>query len=175
MTKAEKTAVIAELAEIFKNQDYFYITDSSALDAEKTSSLRRLCHEKGVKLQVLKNTLVKKALESISDSQYEGLYDSLKGPTAVMFSEVGNVPAKIIKEFRENNEKPVLKAAFIDSAIFVGDDQIDVLAKLKSKDELLGEIIGLLQSPIKNVLGSLQSGGSTLSGLLKALSERDEE
>ena len=173
MTRAEKNAVIEELAEIFKNQDYFYITDSSALNAEQTSSLRRICSEKGVKLQVLKNTLVKKALESVSETQYEGLYDALKGPTAIMFTEVGNVPAKIIKEFREDHDKPILKAAFIDSAIFVGDDQVETLSKLKSKDELLGEIVTLLQSPIKNVLGSLQSGGSTLSGLLKALEERE--
>jgi len=135
---------------------------------------RRKCFEKGVEIKVLKNTLVRKALEQVNDTAYTDLYDALKGPTAIMFSETSNVPAKLIKEFRKDHEKPVLKAAYIDSDIFLGDEQVEQLSNLKSKDELIGDVLLLLESPIKNVLGSLQSGGNTLSGLLKALEERGE-
>ncbi|MEM7106025.1 MAG: 50S ribosomal protein L10 [Bacteroidota bacterium] len=174
MTKTEKTAAIAELKEIFSNQEYFYITDYSSLTVEQINNLRRICFQEGVKLKVLKNTLVRKALEQVSETAYEGLYDSLHGPTAIMFSESSNLPARIIKDFRKTHEKPVLKAAYIDSDVFVGDDQVEVLSNLKSKDELIGEIIGLLQSPITNVVGALQSGGSTIMGVLKTLEEKGE-
>jgi len=124
-------------------------------------------------MKVVKNTLAVKALESLpAESGYEGLYGALKGPTTLMFSETANVPAKIIKDFRGDDEKPTLKAAYIDSDVFLGDDQLAALASLKSKEDLIGEIVLLLQSPVKNVLGSLQSGGSTISGLLKTLEER---
>ena len=173
MTREEKTSVIAELKEQFENNQYFYFTDSSTLTVEQVNKLRGLCFEKGVEMKVVKNTLAKKALEDNAEEKGFGpLLDILKGPTTVLFSDTANVPAKLIKEFRKEFDRPVLKAAYIDSDVFVGDDQVDNLASLKSKEELVGDIILLLQSPIKNVLGSLQSGGNTLSGLLKALEER---
>ncbi len=174
MTKGEKNAAIEELKEVFANQSHFYITDYSTLTVAQISDLRRICFDKNVKIKVLKNTLVRKALEQVSETAYEGLYDSLKGPTAIMFTDTANLPAKIIKEFRETHEKPVLKAAYIDSDIFVGDENVEVLSKLKSKEELVGEIIGLLQSPIKNLVSALKSGEQTVAGLVKTLSEREE-
>ncbi len=173
MTK-EKIATVEALKDKFSNSQYFYITDYSSLTVEQINNFRRKCFEKGIEIKVLKNTLVRKALEQVNDTAYIDLYDALKGPTAVMFSESSNGPAKIIKDFRKDHEKPVLKAAYIDSDIFLGDDQVEPLSNLKSKEELVGDVILLLQSPIKNVLGSLQSGGNTLSGLLKALEERGE-
>lgn len=177
MTKAEKTVAIQELADKFTNSKYFYVTDCSELTVEKINNIRRSCFEKDVQLKVVKNTLIKKALEKAAESNeenYEDVYSVLKGSSALMFTEVGNAPAKLIKEFRKDNEKPVLKAAFIQSEVYVGDDQLDSLVNLKSKEDLIGDVILLLQSPIKSVVGSLQSGGNTLSGLLKALEERAE-
>jgi len=174
MTKAQKTALIAELKVKFSESSFFYITDSSTLTVEQTNNLRALCYEKGVEMKVVKNTLAIKALEeNAEEKNYTPLFDALKGPTAIMFSETGNVPAKVIKEFREKAERPILKAAYIDSDIFIGDDQVEALANLKSKEDLIGDIILLLQSPIKNVVGSLQSGGNTIAGLVKALQERE--
>ncbi len=175
MNKSEKTATIEALKDKFSNSQYFYVTDFSTLTVEQINNFRRKCYEKNIEMKVLKNTLVKKALEQISDTAYTDLYDALKGPTAIMFSEVSNAPAKLIKDFRKDHEKPVLKAAYIDSDVFFGDDQVESLSNLKSKDELIGDVILLLQSPIKNVLGSLQSGGNTISGLLKALEERGDQ
>ncbi len=173
MTREEKTQAIAALKDKFENNQYFYLTDSSTLTVAQVNKLRGLCHEKGVELKVVKNTLVKKALEQTNEeNSYEQLYEALSGPTAIMFSDTANVPAKLIKEFREKHDRPVLKAAYIDSDVFLGDDQVEVLAALKSKEELIGDVILLLQSPIKNVLGSIQSGGNTISGLLKALEDR---
>jgi len=173
MTKAEKAAAIEGLKDKFSNVSYFYLTDASTLTVEQVNNFRRLCFEKGVEMKVVKNTLAQKALESFPEElKYDALYESLKGPTAILFTETANVPAKVLKEFRKSSEKPVLKAAYIDTAIFVGDDQIDSLSKLKSKEELIGEVITLLQSPAKNVISALQSGGQTISGLLKALEER---
>jgi large subunit ribosomal protein L10 len=173
MTRQEKTTVINDLREKFKGSSYFYIADSSQLTVEQINNLRALCYEKGVEMKVVKNTLAKKALEMDAEERgFEELYDSLKGPTTLMFAEAGNVPAKLIKEFRKTHDRPVLKAAYIDSDVFVGDDQVEVLAALKSREELIGDVILLLQSPIKNVLGALQSGGQTISGVLKALEER---
>ncbi len=174
MTKAEKTAAIDELQEVFSNSNNFYITDYSSLTVEQISNLRRICFEKGVQIKVLKNTLVKKALERINETAYTDLYDALSGPTAVMFSESSNLPARILEEFRKTHEKPVLKAAYIDTDVYVGDDQIASLSKLKSKEELVGEIVALLQSPMKNVVGALKSSSSTIAGLVKTLSERPE-
>jgi large subunit ribosomal protein L10 len=174
MTRTEKAAAIEELKEKFENSSFFYVTDSSTLTVEQVNKLRGLLFEQGIEMKVVKNTLAKKALESAPDERnYAELFDSLKGPTALMFTEVANAPARIIKDFRKENERPLIKAAYIDSSVYVGDDQLDALAALKSKEELLGEIVGLLQSPIKNVLGSLQSGGNTIMGLLKALEERE--
>ena len=173
MNKEEKKVLIAELKGKLENQQFFYITDSSTLTVEQTNKLRRVCFEKGVELKVYKNTLVKKALEQLEGDAYVDLYGALKGPTALMFSDTSNDPAKIIKEFRKKHERPILKAAYIDSDVFIGDDQIEALASLKSKNELIGEIIGLLQSPIQSVVGSLQSGGNTLAGIIKTLSEKE--
>jgi large subunit ribosomal protein L10 len=174
MTRTEKAAAIEELKEKFENSSFFYVTDSSTLTVEQVNKLRGLLFEQGIEMKVVKNTLAKKALESAPDERnYAELFDSLKGPTALMFTEVANAPARIIKDFRKENERPLIKAAYIDSSVYVGDDQLDALAALKSKEELLGEIVGLLQSPIKNVLGSLQSGGNTIMGLLKALEESE--
>lgn len=176
MTKAEKTATIEALKEKFENNQFFYLTDSSTLTVEQVNKLRRLCFEKGIEMRVVKNTLAKKALESFpAEKQYDGLYDALKGPTALMFTEVANSPARVIKEFRgKKEERPVVKAAYIDTAVYIGDDQLEALSKLKSKEELLGELIGLLQSPARNLVGALSSGGSTVMNLLKALEEREE-
>jgi large subunit ribosomal protein L10 len=174
MTKAEKTAAIEELKEKFANSEFFYLTDASTLTVEQVNKLRGMLFEKGIQMQVVKNTLARKALEAMPEERnYAELFDALKGPTALMFTEVANAPARVIKEFRDKNERPLIKAAYIDTAVYKGDDQLDSLAKLKSKEELLGEIIGLLQSPMANVLGSLQSGGQTIMGLLKALEERE--
>ncbi len=173
MNKTQKTAAIAELKDKFENNKFFYVTDSSTLTVEEVNDLRRKCFESNVEMQVVKNTLAIKALESANDSaSYADLMDAFKGPTTILFSESANVPAKIIHEFRKTHERPVLKAAFIESDIFKGDDQLDTLKALKSKEDLIGEVVLLLQSPIKNVLGSLQSGGNTISGLLKALEQR---
>lgn len=173
MTKAEKTAIIEELTEKFTNAKYFYLTDFSTLTVEETNELRAICFEKDVEMKVIKNTLIKKALERVSETQYTDLYDSLKGPTAVMFAEVGKVPAVILKEYRKGHEKPTLKAAYIDSSVYVGDEEIDGLTKVKSKEDLLGEIVTLLQSPAFNVINALKSGQNTISNLLKALEERE--
>lgn len=134
--------------------------------------MRRSCFETGIQLRVIKNTLIRKALEQVSENDYSQLYDTLHGPTAIMFSENAKAPATLIKQFRETAERPLLKAAYIDSSIFVGDDQLEALTKLKSKEELLGDVIGLLQSPMQNVIGALKSGGQTIAGLVKALEER---
>jgi len=172
MTREEKGAVIEELTERLKQSSHFYITDISDLNAQKTSSLRAACFKNDVELRVVKNTLLEKALLNI-DSKFEEFSPSLKGHTSVMFSEGGNVPAKLIKDFRGKNDKPILKAAFVEQSIYIGDNQLDALVNIKSKDELLGDLIALLQSPIKNVMSSLQSGGHILSGILKTLSEKE--
>ncbi len=176
MTKAEKTQLIEDLSVQLKDAEYFYITDSSALSVEQVNILRRQLFEKGIQMKVVKNTLMRKALDTLPEEKnIAGLYDSLKGPTSILFTEVANAPAKILKEFRKTHEKPVLKAAYIDTDVFIGDEQIEVLAELKSKEDLLGDVIGLLQSPAKNVLSALQSGSQTLAGLVKALEERGAE
>ena len=174
MTKEQKIALVESLKEQFANSSFFYLTDSSELTVAEVNELRGICHERGVQLRVIKNTLIRKAFEATGD-RYEELYDSLSGPTSVMFSETANLPAKVIKEFRKKNEKPILKAAWIDSGVFIGDEQLATLSELKSKEELVGEIIGLLQSPIKNVVGGLQSsGGQKIAAILATLAEREE-
>jgi len=175
MTRSEKAATIEELKGKFAENSFFYLTDSSALSVEKINKLRGLCYEKGVEMRVVKNTLVQKALEAAPEEKnYAGLYEALKGPTAIMFTDTAKYPASIIKEFRGEDERPIVKAAYIDSSIYIGDDKISELSKLKSKEELVAEIISLLQSPAKNVIGALQSGGSILSGLLTTLEQRGE-
>lgn len=173
MNKEQKTQAIADLKEQFAKSTFFYLTDASSLSVAQINNFRRLCFEKDVQMQVVKNTLVRKAMEEADASKgYEGLYESLKGPTALLFSETASIPAQLLEKFRKANSKPVLKAAYIDSAIYIGDDQIEVLTKLKSKEQLVGELIGLLQSPAKNVISALKSGGSAIAGLLKTLEER---
>ncbi len=175
MTRTEKAKAVKVLKKKFKNNDFFYLTDSSELTVADVNALRAKCYEKGVELKVVKNKLAIKAMQALSaDRGFDKLYDALKGPTAIMFTETASTPAKIIKEFREDHEKPILKAAYIDTDVFFGDDQVDTLSKLKSKEELLGEIIGLLDSPIKSVLSGLESGGSTIMGLLSTMEERAE-
>ena len=174
MTKTQKTESVELLKEKFAQYDHFYLTDSTSLSVAQINQLRRVCFEKKVEMKVAKNTLIRKALESLNKESYSGVYDSLKGQTAILFSENQKEPALILSDFRKEQgvERPVLKAALIEENLFVGDDQLAVLKKLKSRQELIGEIIGLLQSPAKNVVSALQSGGSKLSGILKALEER---
>jgi len=171
MTREEKNKAIDALSVKLVDNKNFYLTDISGLNAESSSNLRRLCYKGDVQIQVIKNTLLRKAMEK-NDVDFAELYQALKGNTAIMFAEAGNAPAKVIKEFRKKQDKPVLKAAFIEESFYFGDDQVEVLSTLKSKDELIGEIITILQSPPKNVISSLQSGSSNLSGILKALGDR---
>ncbi len=172
MTREEKSVVIEQLTAQLSDNTNIYLADISGLNAGDTSNLRRACFKAGVKLNVVKNTLLAKAMES-SEKDFGELTEVLKGNTSLMVSETGNAPAKVIKEFRKKSERPLLKGAFIEEAIYVGDDQLDVLVDIKSKEELIGEIIGLLQSPAKNVISALKSGGSTLSGIVKTLSEKE--
>jgi len=172
MDKAQKNSEILELQSKLKDAQYFYICDSSTLSVEKINDFRRLCFKKGIEYRVAKNTLIKKALENVG-GQYEQLYPILHGPTGIMFSTESSTPAKLLKEFRVKNDKPTLKGAYIDSDVFIGDDQIAVLASLKSKNELIGDVIGLLQSPMQSVLGGLQAaGGQKIAGLLKTIEEK---
>lgn len=171
MTREEKNIMIDNLNTKLSDNKNFYLTDISGLTAESHSDLRRLCFKSNVQIQVIKNTLLRKAMEK-QDVDFAELYATLKGNTAIMFAEAGNAPAKVIKEFRKKQDKPFLKAAFIEQSFYFGDDQVEVLTNLKSKEELIGEIIGLLQSPPKNVISSLQSAGASLSGIIKTLSER---
>jgi large subunit ribosomal protein L10 len=175
MTKEEKNVIIDSISELLGQYPTVYIADTSALTVAKTSQLRRLCFNKGIKMLVAKNKLILKAMEKTNKEAYEPIFASLKGTSAMMFSEAGNAPAKLIKEFRrKGNEKPLLKGAYVETAVFLGDNQLDILVALKSKNELIGDIIGLLQSPAKNVIGALQSGGGKLAGIVKTLSERKD-
>lgn len=172
MNRQEKNQLIDELSDLLRAKSVFYLTDASGLDAETTTELRRESVKKNLTVRVVKNTLLRKAMERVEERNFEELYGSLVGQTALLVGDVGNVPAKLIKDFAKKHEKPVLKAAYVEEACYVGANQLDVLTSIKSKDELLGDIIMLLQSPAKNVLGALQSGGNTISGLVKALESR---
>lgn len=171
MTREEKTQEIENLKSLLSDVGTLYVADISGLNAETTSALRRLCASREVKLSVVKNTLLKKAMES-TERDFSDLLPTLKGNTSIMVSDTGNVPAKLIKDFRKKSDKPILKGAWVEEAIFIGDDQLDALSELKSKNELVGEVITLLQSPVSNVMSALQSGNNTLAGLLKTLEER---
>lgn len=175
MTKQEKNEVIDVLKEKFSQYNNFYITNTESLTVAQVGKLRRVCFDKNVEMKVAKNTLIKKALESLDEKRYSGVFDSLHGVTAIMFSENAKEPALIISDFRKAGKKdenrPVLKAAFIDGDVFAGDDQLKTLVALKSKQDLIGEIIGLLQSPAKNVISGLNAGNK-LASLVKALEER---
>ena len=175
MTREDKNLLIDKLTEQILQYPHFYLTDISDLNAETTSKLRRKCFEKQIELVVVKNTLMKKALERSGKSDFSPLFDSLNGSTSVMFTENGNVPAKLIKEFRKTNPKPLLKAAFVEESIYVGENQLEALINIKTKNELIADVIALLQSPAKNVVSALQSGGNILSGVVKTLSEKEEK
>ncbi len=172
MKREDKHVLIENIKEAVDSYSHFYLADISGLDAQQTHELRKKCFEKDIKLTVVKNTFFKRALEA-SEGNYEELYGVLKENTSVMFCNVANVPAKLIKELNKKNEKPLFKAAFAEESIYVGADQLDALASLKSKEELIGDVIMLLQSPIKTVIGQLESGKNTLAGLVKTLSERE--
>jgi large subunit ribosomal protein L10 len=166
--------MIDDLSKRLDDNSVIYITDISDLDAVATSALRRQCFAKNIKLSVVKNTLLKKAMENVQGKDLTELYDILPGPTAIMLSDTGNLPAKLIKDFRKKNDKPVLKGAFVEESVYLGDEQLNSLVDIKSKDELLGEIVGLLQSPAKNVISALTSGKNTIAGLVKTLSEKEQ-
>jgi large subunit ribosomal protein L10 len=174
MTREEKSKIIEELSQKFSENTHFYITDASGFTVAQVNNFRRLCFKNGIEYRVYKNTLIQKALERQAGTDFSPLFGALKGFSGVLFSkEIGNAPAKVIKEFRLKLEgKPVLKAASIDSSIFIGDENLNMLSELKSKNELIGEVISLLQSPAKNVLSALLSGKNTVAGLVKALEER---
>ena len=171
MNKAEKIKVIDDLILSLSNSKNLYLTDISGLNASQTSDLRRACFKADIKLSVVKNTMLSRAIDA-SDKNFGEIPSVLKGNTSLMFSEAGNAPAKIIKEFRKKNDRPILKAAFIEEAVYIGDSQLDTLVAIKSREELIGEVIGLLKSPVQNVVSALQSSGNNLSGVLKTLSER---
>ena len=174
MTKEEKVLEIESLTTRLKDVRNLYITDIAGLNALETSNLRRMCFKAGIKLSVVKNTLLERAMTS-SGKDFGELKDLLKGNTSLMFSESGNGPAKVIKDFRKKSDKPILKGAFIEETVYIGDDQINQLVALKSKEEVIGDIISLLQSPAKNLISALKSGGGKVSGILKSLSERNPE
>ena len=172
MRKEEKAAAVEIIVEQINSSSHLYLTDISGLNAEDSSGLRRKCFESDIKLVVVKNTLLKLALDK-AEGEYEEMYETLKGNTAIMYAEIGNAPAKVIKNFREKSEKPILKSAYVEESVYIGDDQIETLSTIKSKEELIGEVITLLQSPMKNVMSSLNSGNNLLAGLVKTLSERN--
>jgi len=173
MTREEKSQVIEHLTTVLTDNNIIYLADISGLNAQNTSDLRRACFKQNIKLSVVKNTLLAKAMEKV-DKDFGELPSTLKGNTSLMLSETGNAPAKVIKEFRKKakQEKPLLKGAFVEEAIYIGDENLETLVNIKSKEELIGDIITLLQSPAKNVISALQSGGNKLSGIIKTLSEK---
>lgn len=172
MNKDQKAQYIEDLAQDLSKANVFYLADTAALTVETINQLRRRCFQQGIELRVVKNTLLAKAMAKVEGRNYDNLASVLSGPTSIMFAEVGNAPAKLIKDFRKKNDKPILKGAYIEEAIFIGDNQLDALEAIKSREELIGDIIGLLQSPAKNVISGLTSGGSKIAGILKTLEER---
>jgi large subunit ribosomal protein L10 len=172
MTREEKAKYIDVLAAELNDANIFYLADTADLTVEVVNNLRRRCFQSDIKMRVVKNTLLSKAMDRVEDKDFGDLRSTLAGATSIMFSEVGNVPAKLIQEFRKKNAKPLLKGAYIDQAVFIGDNQLDLLVALKSKEELIGEIIGLLQSPMKNVVSGLNGAGGKIAGILKTLEAR---
>jgi len=173
MNKIEKDQVIDNLVTVLQSNDNIYLADIAELNAELTSDLRRACFKNKIEMRVIKNTLLAKAIEKVSDKDFGDIPSILKGNTSLMISEVSNAPAKLIKEFRKKNDRPILKAAYVAESVFIGDESLDVLVSLKSKEELVGDIIMLLQSPMSKVMSQLESGKSTLAGLIKTLSEKE--
>lgn len=172
MTREEKDQLIDSLAETLRSSNTVYIADISNLNSSNTTRLRALCFKRNIQLHVVKNTLLRKAMER-SEKNFEGLYGILNGPTSLMISDSGNVPAKLIKEFRRTSDRPILKGAFVEDMVIIGDNQLDFLVALKTKNEMIADVIALLQSPVRNVISGLQSGGQKLTGILKTLSEKE--
>jgi large subunit ribosomal protein L10 len=174
MKKEDKSAIIEDLQSTLGQYSHFYLADIAGLNAAQTSELRRTCYKQEIKLLVVKNTLLKKALENL-DADFSEIYDSLKGETSLMLSNTGNAPAKLIKEFSKSNKnkKPLLKAAYVEESFYIGENQLDALISVKSKNELIGEVIGMLLSPINDVMSSLQSGANTIHAVLDTLAERN--
>ncbi|UTW65184.1 50S ribosomal protein L10 [bacterium SCSIO 12643] len=173
MNKVEKNQVIDDLVTLLQDNSNIYVANTAELDAELTSDLRRACFNKNIELRVVKNTLLAKAIEKVSDKDFGDIPSVLKGYTSLMTAEVSNAPAKLIKEFRKKSDRPILKAAYVEESVFIGDENLEALVSLKSKDELIGDVIMLLQSPAKTVISQLESGKSTLAGLVKTLSEKE--
>ncbi len=172
MTKEEKAQYIDELATELTAASIFYLADTAELTVDVINSLRRKCYQSNIRIRVVKNTLLSKAMDRVEGKDFGNLRETLAGATSIMFSEVGNAPAKLIEEFRKKNAKPILKGAYIDEAVFIGDNQLAILVSLKSREELIGDIIGLLQSPAKNVVSGLTGAGSKIAGILKTLEQR---
>ncbi len=174
MKLEEKIAIVDDLSEKLEKFDHFYLADVSNLNSVETSKLRRKCFEKEIKLVVVKNTLLKRALEK-SDKSFDDLLGVLKDPTSVMFCDTANVPGKLIKEFRKKHDRPLLKAAYVEESVYLGDDKLEMLASLKSRDEMIAEVVHMLQSPAIKVVSGLKSGGGKLSGIVKTLSEKEKK
>ena len=172
MNKEEKSLMIDKLTQVLADNNVVYLADTSELTVEDTNALRSACFKNDIQLTVVKNTLLQKAIEKVEGKDFSELSEVLSGPTSIMIGEVGNAPAKVIKEFRKKHDKPLLKGAYVDSAVYIGDDQVEALVNIKSKEELIGDVIMLLQSPAKNVISGLKSSGGTIAGLLKTLEER---
>jgi large subunit ribosomal protein L10 len=172
MTKEEKAKYISDLAADLTANNVLYLADTAELTVETVNALRRRCFQSNISMRVVKNALLQKAMDQVEGKNFGALRDVLKGSTSVMFSEVANAPAKLIADFRKKSPKPILKGAYIDEAIFIGDNQLTILESLKSKEELVGEIIGMLQSPAQNVLSALKGSGGKIAGILKTLEER---
>lgn len=172
MTREQKAQYIDDLAQELSQSNIFYLADTSEMTVDVINKLRRKCFNSNIKLRSVKNALLAKAFEKVDGKDFSELNSVLHGQTSIMFTEVGNLPARIIKEFREKSQRPVLKAAYVEEAIFIGDNQLDALVAIKSKEELVGEIVGLLQSPAKNVISALKGQGGKIAGILKTLEER---
>ncbi|MDR1113025.1 MAG: 50S ribosomal protein L10 [Bacteroidales bacterium] len=171
MKVEQKSKIVDEIVKELADYAHVYVTDMSGFTVETVNQLRRLCFRRDIKLRVVKNTILKRAMDKAT-IDYSELYPALVGPTSIMLSNNGNSPARLVKEFRSKNKKPLIKAAFIEEATYFGDDQLELLCNLKSREELIGDIVGLLQSPARNVISALQSGGGKLAGIVKTLSER---
>lgn len=172
MKKELKAQIIEQLTSKINASGHVYITDIDNLNAEQTANLRRECFKRNIELEVVKNTLLRNAFER-AERDFSELYPILKGASSVMLCAEANVPAKLIQELRRKNDKPILKGAYVEEAVFIGDNQLEALVTVKSKNELIADVIALLQSPAKNVISALQSGGGTLAGILKTLSEKE--
>jgi large subunit ribosomal protein L10 len=171
MKREEKSQIIDSIIQDLAEYKHVYVTDMSDLTVETSNALRRLCFNKEIKLKVVKNSLLRRAMDAC-EADYSELYPILEGSTSIMLSNINNAPAKVIKEFRGKKQKPLIKGAFVESNVYIGDNQIDALISIKSREELIGDIVGLLQSPARNVISALQSSGNKIGGIVKTLSER---